>query len=73
MCQALQLLFYFQFLTSWHKMIAVFLSSSNLRRPGVERGAVIHQGPRSPPMGDKIKTKEPPLLCTTAQAVRQQQ
>lgn len=25
------------------------------------------------PFGDKIKTKEPPLLCTTAQAVRQQQ
>lgn len=24
MCQALQLPFYFQFLTSWHKMIAVF-------------------------------------------------
>lgn len=25
------------------------LSSSNLRRPGVELGAVIHQGPSSPP------------------------
>lgn len=42
MCQAHQLLFYFQFLTSWHKMIALFLISrvSELKGGGMDAKAL---------------------------------
>lgn len=50
MSQALQRLFYFQFLTSWHQMTAVFLGSQHSRRWAAELGQLFTKVRSAPPL-----------------------